>query len=139
MKSKAEYIAPVSLLLVVRKRFLTAGEVFIEPAWVGSSATEEQGPVLFASRLLAGAYAHIRNTYHGPGDSNNWRAIPLSDFDLLGHAKGISGKLNCMMAFGFTMTDSGSMIVKTGAPRIRYAPLSFTLPAEIEAITFSFN
>ena len=47
--------------------------------------------------------------------------------------------VNCMMTFGFTMAESESLIVKTGAPRIRYAPLSFTLPDDIESITFSFN
>lgn len=137
-KTRTEYISPMSLWLVVRKRFYSNG-VFIEPAWVGSSRPSEQGPVLFVSRVHAEVYAYMRNKYHSKDDSGNWRVIPLQEFDLLEHAHALDGKLNCMMTFGFSMADEESMLVVTGAPRIRYIPLPFDIPKEIEEITFSFD
>jgi hypothetical protein len=139
MSRKTEYIAPVTLWLTTRKRFLSDGSLFIEPAWVGSDKPDEQGPVIFTSRMLAEIYAHMRNTYHSPDDSGNWKAIPLSEFDLLDHSHRLPGKLNCMMAFGFSLADQESLIVATAAPRIRYIPLAFDLPKEASALTFSFN
>lgn len=136
MSQKTEYIAQLSLWVVVRKRFLDTG-LFVEPAWVGN-AQERSGPVIFVSRLLAELYAHLRNTYHGRDDSNNWRAIALSEFDLLEHAHGVDGPLHCMMAFGFSMEDADNVVCIT-APRIRYVPLTFNVSADAAAITFSFN
>ncbi|BCM12955.1 hypothetical protein MAFF241648_21450 [Ralstonia solanacearum] len=133
-----EYIAPLSLWLVVRKRFFKSG-VFVEPAWTGSHEPKVQGPVLFVSRVHAEVYAYMRNKYHSKDDSGNWRVISLQDFDLLEHAHGIDGKLYCQMAFGFTMADEHSMLVATGAPRVRYVPLPFDIPKDEKRITFSFN
>ncbi len=135
-KVKTQYIAPLSLWLVVRKRFTSTGH-FIEPARV--SDAEAQGPVIFTSHILAAVYAYMRNKYHGTDDTNNWRVIPLQEFDLLEHARGCDGTLWCMMAFGAVFEDSNSMIVKTGAPRMRYVPLKFTPPTDPDEITFSFN
>jgi hypothetical protein len=134
---KTQYIAPVSLWVVIRKRFLETG-LFIEPAWVGSPKENMAGPAIFASRVLAEAYAYLRNTYHGKDDSNSWRAIPLQEFDLSQHAHGINGPLYCMMAFGFSMEDSDSVICIT-APRIRYVPLPFRISKDAEGVTFSFD
>ncbi|RKP46000.1 hypothetical protein D7S89_18670 [Trinickia fusca] len=60
---KKQYIAPMSLWLGVRKRFLDT-ELFIEPVWVGSGDTCR--PVVFVARVLAESYAYLRNKYHGP-------------------------------------------------------------------------
>jgi len=133
-----EYIAPLSLWLVVRKRFYKSG-VFVEPAWTGSHEPNVQGPVLFVSRVHAEVYAYMRNKYHSKDDSGNWKVISLQDFDLVEHAHGIKGKLNCQLAFGFTMADQGSILVATGAPRVRYVPLPFDIPKEERQVTFSFN
>ncbi|KAB0640674.1 hypothetical protein F7R25_04035 [Burkholderia stagnalis] len=133
-----EYISPLSLWLVVRKRFYKSG-VFVEPAWTGSHEPKIQGPVLFVSRVHAEVYAHMRNKYHSKDDSANWKIISLSDFDLLEHAHGIDGKLYCQLAFGFSMADENSMLVATGAPRVRYVPLPFDIPKKEKKITFSFN
>lgn len=137
-KRMTEYIAPLSLWLVVRKRFYKSG-VFIEPAWTGSREPDVQGPVLFVSRVHAEVYAYMRNQYHSKDDSGNWKVISLQDFDLLGHAHGLDGKLYCQMAFGFSMADENSMLVATGAPRVRYVPLPFEIPKEQGKVTFSFN
>jgi hypothetical protein len=138
MKIKTQYISPISLWLVVRKRFLDTG-LFIEPAWVGDS--EAQGPVIFTSRILAAVYVHMRNKYHGQDDSNNWRVMPLQAFDLMGHARecGCDSTLWCMMAFGVVFEDANSMVVSLGAPRIRYVPHKFTLSTGNDKVTFSFN
>jgi hypothetical protein len=136
-QTKTEYIAPFPLWLVVRKRFLGNGSIFIEPAWVGCS--DHKGPIIFASRMHAEIYAKMRNTYHADDDSNNWKCIPLHEFDLLEHARVLDGKVNCMMAFGFSMNDEQSLIVASGAPRLRLVPLPFTVPADTDQITFSFN
>ncbi len=133
-----EYIAPLSLWLVVRKRFFKSG-VFVEPAWVGSHEPKVQGPVLFVSRIHAEVYAYMRNKYHSKDDSGNWRVISLQDFDLLEHAHGIDGKLYCQLAFGFSMADRDSLLVATGAPRVRYVPLPFDIPKKERQVTFSFN
>jgi len=132
MKIKTEYISPMSLWLVVRKRFLSTG-LFIEPAWIGHS--EATGPVIFTSRILAAVYAHMRNKYHGNDDSDNWRVMPLQEFDLLDHIRQCDDTLWCMMAF----EDASSMVVQLGAPRIRYVPLKLTLTTDSDEITFSFN
>lgn len=108
---KTQYIAPMSLWLVVRKRFLDTG-LFIEPAWVGSG--EKWGPVVFVSRVLAESYANLRNKYHGPDDSDTWKVVALQDFDLLDHARGVDGPLYCMMAFGFSMRAVDSSGPDTG-------------------------
>ncbi|HVI41596.1 MAG TPA: hypothetical protein VM577_13165 [Anaerovoracaceae bacterium] len=134
----SEYIAPLSLWLVVRKRFYKSG-VFVEPAWVGSHEPKIQGPVLFVSRIHAEVYAYMRNEYHRKDDSGNWRVISLQDFDLLEHAHGIDGKLYCQLAFGFSMADRDSILVYTGAPRVRYVPLPFDIPKNEKQVTFSFN
>lgn len=133
-----EYIAPLSLWLVVRKRFFKTGP-FVEPAWVGSHEPKIQGPVLFVSRVHAEVYAYMRNEYHSKDDSGNWKIISLQDFDLLEHAHGIDGKLYCQLAFGFSMADENSLLVATGAPRVRYVPLPFDIPKNETKITFSFN
>lgn len=137
MKIKTQYIAPVSLWVVVRRRVLPSG-LFIEPAWSGSPEDGMSGPVIFVSRLLAHAYAYLRNQHHDVDDSNNWKAIPLQDFDLLEHAHGVDGPLNCMMAFGFSM-ETPIAVVFLGAPRIRLVPLPFNVPKDAEGVTFSFN
>ncbi|KVV20873.1 hypothetical protein WK78_26555 [Burkholderia cepacia] len=133
-----EYIAPLSLWLVVRKRFYKSG-VFIEPAWAGSHEPKIQGPVLFVSRIHAEVYAYMRNKYHSKDDSGNWKVIALQDFDLLEHAHGVDGKLYCQLAFGFAMADQHSMLVATGAPRVRYVPLPFDVDKKETRVTFSFN
>ncbi|MBN3762365.1 hypothetical protein [Burkholderia sp. Ac-20365] len=135
MKVKTQYIAPVSLWLVIRKRFSSTG-LFIEPAWIGDGT--QNGPLLFTSHILAAVYAHMRNKYHGNDDSDNWRVMSLQEFDLLGHVQGCGGKLWCMMAFAAVLEDTNSLIVKTGAPRIRYVPLEFTPSKGAAAITISF-
>ncbi|WP_147426658.1 hypothetical protein [Trinickia fusca] len=132
---KTQYIAPMSLWLVVRKRFLGTG-LFIEPAWVGSG--EKCGPVVFVSRVLAESYAYLRNKYHGPDDSDTWKVVALQDFDLLDHARGVDGPLYCMMAFGFSMEDADSVIC-INAPRLRYVPLPFDVPDGAHGITFAFG
>lgn len=137
-RDKTEYISPVSLWVVVRKRFLESG-VFIEPAWTGPGDPAESGPVVFVSRMLAEVYARMRNEYHHVDDSNTWKAIALRDFDLLGHLRALGGNLNCMMTMGFSMLLDGSLLVAAGAPRIRYVPLSFEIPAVQAGVTFSFN
>jgi hypothetical protein len=137
MQDKTDYIAPVSLWLVVRKRFFANRGVFIEPAWTGTTA--QSGPVIFVFRMLAEIYASLRNKHHAADDSDGWKVIPLSGFDLLAHAHGITGPLNCMMAFGFSMSDSESVIVAIGAPRVRYVPLSFTVSKDTQATTFHFS
>lgn len=137
MKIKTQYISPVSLWVVVRRRVLPSG-LFIEPAWSGAPEDGMSGPVIFVSRLLAHAYAYLRNQHHGADDSNNWKAIPLQDFDLLEHAHSIDGPLNCMMAFGFSM-ETSTAVVFLGAPRIRLVPLPFNVPKDVEGVTFSFN
>ena len=137
MQTRTQYIADLSLWLVVRKRFTETGR-FIEPAWVGDGV--ENGPVLFTSRMLAAVYAYMRNKYHGEDDSASWQVMPLQAFDLLEHARTCcDGTIHCMMAFGLPMEDAGSIIVKTGAPRLRYRPHPFTPPADAEALTFSFH
>jgi hypothetical protein len=135
MQNKTEYIALVSLWLVVRKKFQQKG-LFIEPAWAGDA--ELSGPAIFVSRILAEVYAHLRNKYYDKDDSNNWKVIPLHDFNLLEHAHGIDGPMNCMMTFGFAMEDAESVIC-IHCPRLRMVPLPFTIRREIEALTFSFN
>ena len=132
---KTQYIAPMSLWLVVRKRFLDTG-LFIEPAWVGSG--DKCGPVVFVSRVLAESYAYLRNKYHEPDDSDTWTVVALQDFDLLDHARGIDGPLYCMMAFGFSMEDAGSVIC-INAPRLRYVPVPFEVPDGAQGITFAFG
>lgn len=132
---KTRYIAPMSLWLVVRKRFLDTG-LFIEPAWVGSG--DKCGPVVFVSRVLAESYAYLRNKYHGPDDSDTWKVVALQDFDLLDHARGVDGTLYCMMAFGFSMQDADS-VVCINAPRLRYVPVPFDVPDDAQGITFSFS
>ncbi|MGV8920090.1 MAG: hypothetical protein ACOH2R_20175 [Pseudomonas sp.] len=139
MNGKTEYLAPVSLWLVTRKKFLADGSIFIEPAWVGSEKPDDQGPIIFTSRMLAEVYAQMRNKYHKTDDSGHWKIIPLSEFDLLDHAHRLPGTLNCMMAFGFSMSDMGSIIVASGAPRVRYVPLPFDISKDACGITFSFN
>lgn len=136
MTVKTQYIAPVSLWVVVRRRMVSTG-LFIEPAWVGGSGVES-GPAIFVSRILAEAYAYLRNKYHGPDDSNNWKAIGLHEFDLLDHAHGLDGPLFCQMTFGFSNEDSETAICIT-APRIRYVTLPFTVSHEVDGVTFSFN
>ncbi|MBB2928774.1 hypothetical protein [Paraburkholderia silvatlantica] len=138
MKTKTQYIAPMSLWLVVRKRYNERG-LFIEPAWVGVGDGKHDGPAIFTSRILAGIYAHMRNKYYASDDSNNWGIISLQKFDLLQHVRACNGKLFCMMTFGFSFEDAHSIIVKTGAPRIRYVPLPFEPPADTDEITFLFN
>lgn len=135
MQNKTEYISPVSLWLVVRKVFHHKG-LFVEPAWAGDA--ELSGPAIFVSRMLAEVYAQLRNTYYAKDDSNNWKVIPLHEFNLLEHAHGIDGPMNCMMTFGFGMEDAESVIC-IHCPRLRMVPLPFTIPREIEGITFSFN
>lgn len=132
---KTQYVAPMSLWLVVRKRFLDTG-LFIEPAWVGSG--DKCGPVVFVSRVLAESYAYLRNKYHGPDDSDTWKVVALQDFDLLDHARGIDGPLYCMMAFGFSMEDADSVIC-INAPRLRYVPVPFDVPDGAQGITFAFG
>jgi hypothetical protein len=136
MTVKTQYIAPVSLWLVVRKRFTSTG-LFVEPAWVGDGT--QNGPAIFTSHILAVVYAHMRNKYHGNDDSNNWQVMPLQEFDLLAHVRECDGTLWCMMTFGAVLEDENSLIVKTGAPRIRYVPLKFAPPTGAEEITLSFN
>jgi hypothetical protein len=136
MKVKTEYISPVSLWLVVRKRYKSTG-LFIEPAWVGCE--DAKGPVIFTSRILAAVYADMRNKFYQQGDSNNWRIIPLQEFDLLKHARDCGGELWCMMTFGLVMEDATSIIVATGAPRVRYVPFHFQPPTDTDDITFLFN
>ena len=51
MEVKTQYIAPLSLWVVVRRRVLDSGP-FIEPAWTGSTVEGISGPVVFVSRLL---------------------------------------------------------------------------------------
>ncbi|VVD31773.1 hypothetical protein [Paraburkholderia dioscoreae] len=136
MTIKTQYIAPVSLWLVVRKRFTGTG-LFIEPAWVGDGT--QNGPVIFTSHILAAVYAHMRNKYHSNDDSDNWRVMSLQAFDLLEHVRDCGGKLWCMMAFAAVLEDASSLIVKTGAPRIRYVPLGFESPKDTEIVTFSFD
>lgn len=129
MTVKTQYIALVPLWVVVRRRMLESG-LFIEPAWVGGS---ESGPAIFVSRVLAEAHAYLRNKYHGPDDSNNWKVIGLHEFDLLEHAHGIDGPLYCQMAFGFSNEDMKSLICIT-APMIRYVPLPFTVATKRKAL-----
>jgi hypothetical protein len=62
----------------------------------------------------------------------------LQDFDLLDHARGIDGPLYCMMAFGFSMEDAGSVMC-INAPRPRYAPVPFEVPDGAQGITFAFG
>lgn len=126
----------MSLWLVVRKRFTSTG-LFVEPAWIGNG--KEDGPLIFASRILAGFYAYIRNKYHQKDDSNNWRVIPLQQFDLLQHVRDCDGELWCMMGFGVTLEEPGSVIVATGAPRTRYTPFHFAPPTDRDDVTFLFN
>lgn len=135
VKTKTQYIAPVSLWLVARRRMLETG-LFIEPAWVGDGT--QNGPAIFVSRILAESYAHLRNKYHGDDDSNNWKVIGLHEFDLLEHAHGIDGPLYCQMTFGFSNEDAERLICIT-APRIRYVPLPFRISKDAEGVTFSFN
>lgn len=136
MKIKSQYIAPISLWLVVRKRFSNTG-LFIEPAWIGNG--KDNGPLIFTSRLLAAFYAYTRNKYHQKDDSNNWRVIPLQEFDLLQHVHDCDGELWCMMGFGVTMEKPGSIIVATGAPRVRYAPLYFSPSTDSKELTILFD
>lgn len=136
-KSTTEYIAPVSLWLVVRKRFLDGGSLFVEPAWTGCD--DHKGPVIFVSRMHAEVYARMRNTYHSANDSGNWKSLPLHEFDLLEHSRALGGKLTCNVAFGFALGRDQSIIVSTGAPRVRYVPLTFSLSTDEDKITFSFN
>ncbi len=137
MSAKTHYIAPLSLWIVVRQRFLETGQ-FIEPAWVSSSENDLSGPVIFVSRVLAETYVHLRNAHYDSDDSGNWKVIALQDFNLLAHAHDLDGPLHCMITFGFSMEDAESVIC-VSAPRLRYVPLSFSIPRESEAITFSFN
>jgi hypothetical protein len=132
---KTQYIAPMSLWLAVRKRFLDTG-FFIEPAWVGSG--DKCGPVVFVSRVLAESCAYLRNQYHGPDNSGTWKVVALQDFDLLDHARGVEGTLYCMMTFGFSMQDADSVIC-IDAPRPRYVPVPFDVPDNTQSITFSFS
>ncbi|MDN7877015.1 hypothetical protein [Burkholderia aenigmatica] len=134
---KTQYIAPLSLWVVVRRRVLESG-LFIEPAWTESAQENISGPVIFVSRLLAHMYAYLRNEHHGADDTGHWKAIPLQDFNLLEHAHAIDGPLYCMLAFGFSM-DTATDVICVHAPRIRYVPLPFRLPKDIQGITFSFN
>ena len=136
MKVKTQYIAPVSLWLVVRKRFSSAG-LFIEPAWIGNG--KQNGPLIFTSRLLAAFYAHTRNKYHQKDDSNNWRVLSLQEFDLMQHVRDCDGELWCMMGFGVTLEEPGSIIVATGVPRTRYTPLRFAPSTDNDEVTFLFN
>lgn len=133
-----EYIAPLSLWLVIRKRFQSGG-LFIEPAWTGAYNRDERGPVIFVSRMHAEIYAYMRNTYHAEDDSDNWKTISLQDFDLLNHATDLGGEINCMMAFGFSLTEKEEIIVVAGAPRIRYVPLPFRISKNQKIVVFSFN
>lgn len=135
MKARTNYISPTSLWIVVRKRYLEGG-LFMEPAWVGTSGFS--GPVIFVSRILAEAYAYLRNKHHGPDDSDNWKAIGLHDFDLLEHAHGIDGPLHCMMTFGFCNDSTGALIC-LGAPRIRYTNQTFEISKDTQGVTFSFR
>ncbi|WP_141685068.1 hypothetical protein [Burkholderia stabilis] len=137
VKVKTQYIAPLSLWVVVRRRVLDSGP-FIEPAWTGSTVEGISGPVVFVSRLLAHMHAYLRNEYHSDDDSGHWKAIPLQDFDLFDHAKGIDGPLCCMMAFGFAM-ETETDVICVHAPRVRYVPLPFNIPEGAEGVTFSFN
>lgn len=137
MQDKTDYIAPVSLWLVVRKRFFASSGIFIEPAWTGTPA--QSGPVIFVSRMLAEVFASLRNKHHAADDSDGWKVIPLSGFDLLAHARGVTGPLHCMMTFGLSMFDSESVIVAIGAPCVRYVPLSFTVSEEDQSTTFHFS
>lgn len=120
----------------MRKRFLDTG-LLVEPAWVGS-ANEKSGPAIFVSRLLAEVYAHLRNTFHGSDDTSNWRAIALSEFDLLGHGHALDDPLHCMMTFEFSMEDADNVVCIT-APRIRYVPLTFNVSRDAGPTTCSFN
>ncbi len=97
------------------------------------------GPIIFASRVLAHSYARLRNKYHRPDDSNNWKAIPLQEFDLLAHAHGVDGPLHCMLTLGLSMATPTAVVCKGGAPRIRCVPLSYDIPKGLGDITFSFN
>jgi hypothetical protein len=137
MTVKTQYIAPLSLWVVVRRRVLKSGP-FIEPAWTGSAQEGISGPVVFVSRLLAHMYAYLRNEYHSDDDSAHWKAIPLQDFDLLDHANGIDGPLVCMMAYGFAM-ETITDVICVHAPRIRYIPIPFNIPENSGGVTFSFN
>ncbi|WP_028220441.1 hypothetical protein [Paraburkholderia oxyphila] len=136
MKIKTQYIAPLSLWLVVRKRFSSNG-LFVEPAWIGNG--KQNGPLIFTSRILASFYAHVRNKYHQKDDSDNWRVIPMHEFDLLQHVRDCDGELWCMMGFGVTLEEPGSIIVTTGAPRTRYAPLYFAPPTDNDDVTLLFS
>lgn len=135
MENKTEYIAPFSLWLVVRKRFSARG-LFVEPAWVGADG--ESGPAMFVSRILAEVYAHLRNKHYGGDDSDNWKVIPLHDFDLLEYARGIDGPLYCMLAFGFAMEDAKTVIC-INCPCLRMITSPYNLPEDAKATTFLFN
>jgi len=146
---KMDYIAPVSLWLVVCEYDLPEGHV-VEAASVGCNFHDsrlehhcESGPILFTSRIHAGVYAHVansqgaQNNMHTKGD---WRVIPLLDFNLRELVRVKGGTVRCMLSFAMTMSESGALIVANGAPRVLCAVHSFSIADNVtDNIVFSFE
>lgn len=132
-----DYIFPLPLWLAVRRHDRPDGTCLVEPAWVGSG--EHSGLAVFVSRLHAQLYATLRNAFRAPDDFGNWQCMPLRAFELSGHIRDTNGTLNCEMAFGFACDSDGALIVANGAPRLRYAELTFDLPEDSGAVIFNFS
>lgn len=110
-----------------------------EPTWGG--ATERSGPLLFVSPIDAEIFRILRSSRESddPRESNNWRRIALSKFDLYQHVVDCDGQLECMLSLGFSTTLEGEVLTPTGAPRTVHVPMPFTVPEGSPRPTFSFN
>jgi hypothetical protein len=139
---KTDYLAPVSLWLVIRDH---PGNV-IEAAATGCGSHDHgqgvdcgSGPILFTSRIHAEVYAHVRNTYHLEGDTDGWRVVSLLDYNLREHVRVRGGTLRCMIAFGFSTNESGALLVKFGSLSVLNTMETFSIDnEETGKIVFSF-
>lgn len=81
----------------------------------------------------------MRSTCHSEDDSDNWRVLPLQQFYLSEHGRVCPRSFWCLMAFAITFEDEDSMIVRSGAARLRHVPLKFDSPVNDRSLTFHFN
>lgn len=133
------YISDYGLSLVVRTIRRGNDTAWTEPTWVG--AEDRSGPLLFVSPIEAEIFRILRNSRDSddPQESNNWRRISLSKFDLYQHVIDCDGKLECMLAFGFSATLEGQLLGPRGVPRTLHVPIPFTVPKGSARPTFSFT
>ncbi|HUA80073.1 MAG TPA: hypothetical protein VL997_06860, partial [Dyella sp.] len=78
------------------------------------------------------------NKHYGEDESSNWRVIPLQAFDLLEHARGTDGPMQCMLAFGFAMQDAETVIC-SNCPRLRMVSFPYSVRRDAQTVTFSFH